>query len=111
MRPHRGERVQIGEPALDVQPLYGVGVVRRPDLRRETEHAEVEAVPAGGAALEEDVRPRVEHIALSKDCNVIFYGAHSDDAAGSAYPDCSDAFNQAMKDAIYLGSGNQVTIH
>lgn len=31
-------------------------------------------------------------IALSKDCNVIFYGAHSDDAAGSAYPDCSDAF-------------------
>lgn len=49
-------------------------------------------------------------IALSKDCNVIFYGAHSDDAAGSAYPDCSDAFNQAMKDAIYLGSGNQVTI-
>ena len=49
-------------------------------------------------------------IALSKDCNVIFYGAHSDDAAGSAYPDCSHAFNQAMKDAIYLGSGNQVTI-
>ena len=27
------------------------------------------------------------------------------DAAGSAYPDCSDAFNNAMKDAIYLGSG------
>ena len=52
----------------------------------------------------------VASIALSKDCNVIFYGAHSDDAAGSAYPDCSDAFNQAMKDAIYLGSGNQVTI-
>ena len=49
-------------------------------------------------------------IALSKECNVIYYGAHSDDAAGSAYPDCSDAFNKAMKDAIYLGSGKQVTI-
>ena len=30
-------------------------------------------------------------IALSKGCEVIYYGAHSDDAAGSAYPDCSDA--------------------
>ena len=49
-------------------------------------------------------------IALSKDCNVIYYGAHSDDAAGNAYPDCSDAFNKAMSDAIYIGSGNQLRI-
>lgn len=49
-------------------------------------------------------------IALSKDCSVIYYGAHSDDAAGNAYPDCSDAFNEAMKSAIELGSGNQLTI-
>lgn len=49
-------------------------------------------------------------IALSKDCNVIYYGAHSDDAAGNAYPDCSDAFNKAMGDAIYIGSGNQLRI-
>lgn len=49
-------------------------------------------------------------IALSKDCSVIYYGAHSDDAAGSAYPDCSDAFNNAMRSAIELGSGNQLTI-
>ena len=34
-------------------------------------------------------------IALSKGCEVIYYGAHSDDAAGSAYPDCSDEFNKA----------------
>ena len=44
-------------------------------------------------------------IALSKGCEVIYYGAHSDDAAGSAYPDCSDEFNKAMNEAIYLGSG------
>ena len=49
-------------------------------------------------------------IALSRECSVIYYGAHSDDAAGSAYPDCSDAFNTAMRDAIYLGSGTQMTI-
>ena len=49
-------------------------------------------------------------IALSKDCSVIYYGAHSDDAAGNAYPDCSSAFHHAMRDAIYIGSGNQLTI-
>ena len=49
-------------------------------------------------------------IALSKDCSVIYYGAHSDDAAGNAYPDCSRAFHHAMRDAIYIGRGNQLTI-
>lgn len=49
-------------------------------------------------------------IALSKGCSVIYYGAHSDDAAGNAYPDCSDAFHRAMGEAIYLGSGDQLTL-
>ena len=35
-------------------------------------------------------------IALSKGCGVIYYGAHADDAAGCAYPDCSPVFNNAM---------------
>ncbi|MDE5563902.1 MAG: 7-cyano-7-deazaguanine synthase QueC [Oscillospiraceae bacterium] len=49
-------------------------------------------------------------VALSHDCEVVYYGAHSDDAAGNAYPDCSSAFNQAMNTAIYLGSGEQLRI-
>lgn len=49
-------------------------------------------------------------VALSNDCGVIYYGAHSDDAAGNAYPDCSDDFNEAMNRAIYLGSGGQLRI-
>ena len=49
-------------------------------------------------------------IALSNGCDVIYYGAHSDDAAGSAYPDCSDEFNKAMNEAIYLGSGKELHI-
>lgn len=49
-------------------------------------------------------------IALSNECSFIYYGAHSDDAAGSAYPDCSQAFNQAMNQAIYEGSGHQLQI-
>lgn len=49
-------------------------------------------------------------IALSKECDVIYYGAHSDDAAGNAYPDCSDIFKNAMNQAIYEGSGHQLTV-
>lgn len=49
-------------------------------------------------------------IALSKKCEVIYYGAHSDDAAGNAYPDCSKSFNDAMNKAIYEGSGKQIKI-
>lgn len=49
-------------------------------------------------------------IALSKNCSVIYYGAHSDDAAGFAYPDCSPVFNNAMNEAIWEGSGHQLQI-
>lgn len=49
-------------------------------------------------------------IALSKDCGVIYYGAHADDAAGNAYPDCSEAFQNAINEAIYVGSGNQLKV-
>ena len=49
-------------------------------------------------------------VSLSKGCSVILYGAHSDDAAGSAYPDCSEAFNDAMSRAIYEGSGGQLRV-
>ncbi len=49
-------------------------------------------------------------VALSKECSVILYGAHADDAAGNAYPDCSAAFNEAMNTAVWEGSGKQVKI-
>ena len=40
----------------------------------------------------------------------IFIGAHADDAAGNAYPDCSKEFTDAMAQAIYLGSDKKVTV-
>ena len=46
--------------------------------------------------------------ALSKDCELIYYGAHADDSAGRAYPDCSPQFEFAMGEAIYEGSGCKV---
>ena len=49
-------------------------------------------------------------IALSNGCEEIYYGAHSDDAAGNAYPDCSSDFNDAINRAIYLGSGGELRV-
>lgn len=49
-------------------------------------------------------------VALSRECSVIYYGAHADDAAGNAYPDCSSAFHQAISDAIFIGSGEQLKV-
>lgn len=49
-------------------------------------------------------------IALSKGCSKIYYGAHADDSAGNAYPDCSKEFNDAMNTAVYEGSGKQLSI-
>ena len=49
-------------------------------------------------------------VALSKGCEVIFYGAHADDSAGNAYPDCSPAFNEAMNKAVWEGSGGQLKV-
>lgn len=49
-------------------------------------------------------------VALSRGCGVIYYGVHSDDAAGSAYPDCSSDFNSHISKAISIGSGEQLKV-
>ncbi|MGB8453064.1 MAG: 7-cyano-7-deazaguanine synthase QueC [Anaerocolumna sp.] len=49
-------------------------------------------------------------IALSNNCDYIYYGAHMDDAAGNAYPDCSAAFVDGMGKAIYEGSGQKLKL-
>lgn len=49
-------------------------------------------------------------VALSQGCNVIMYGAHHDDAAGNAYPDCSQEFVEAMAAAISLGTGGELRL-
>lgn len=49
-------------------------------------------------------------LALSVGCSCIYYGAHQDDAAGSAYPDCSESFFAGMNSAVYEGSGKALRL-
>lgn len=50
-------------------------------------------------------------IATSVHADTVFYGAHADDAAGRAYPDCTPEFAEAMDRAIYEGSGGLVRLY
>lgn len=52
----------------------------------------------------------VASIAVSVGASEIYYGAHADDSAGNAYPDCSVEFTEYMNNAIYSGTGGQVNI-
>ena len=40
----------------------------------------------------------------------IYYGAHSDDAAGNAYADCSPEFAEAMDKAINIGTYGNINV-
>lgn len=50
----------------------------------------------------------VASIALSVGAQEVWYGAHADDAAGNAYPDCSVEFVDKMNEAIEEGTANKV---
>lgn len=49
-------------------------------------------------------------IAVSVGATEVYYGAHADDAAGNAYPDCSPQFTEAIDRAIFLGTDKQVQV-
>ena len=47
-------------------------------------------------------------VALQLNCDIIYYGAHADDAAGRAYPDCTEEFITAQAEAISEGTAEKV---
>ena len=49
-------------------------------------------------------------IAVSVGASEIYFGAHADDAAGNAYPDCSPEFSNYMDSAIFFGTDRQVRV-
>lgn len=52
----------------------------------------------------------VASIAVGVGASQIWYGAHKDDAAGSAYPDCSFEFKKKMDAAILEGTAGAVSV-
>lgn len=49
--------------------------------------------------------------AISQNIDYIYYGIHYEvGVAHSLYPDCSEDFNQAINDAIFIGSGKKVSV-
>lgn len=48
--------------------------------------------------------------AYSIDADLVYYGAHADDAAGRAYPDCTPEFVNSMNEAVFWGTGKKVKV-
>lgn len=53
---------------------------------------------------------QVAALAYSQGAKYIVYGAHKDDYAGNAYPDCSPEFYEAMNQAIFIGTNHKVKV-
>jgi len=49
-------------------------------------------------------------VALTSECDLIYFGAHSEDASNWAYPDCTPEFIGAMSSAIYVGTYHKVRL-
>jgi len=58
-----------------------------------------------------DLVDREEATHMMRDCAGIYFGAHSEDAANWAYPDCTPEFIGAMSNAIYVGTYSCVRLH
>lgn len=50
-------------------------------------------------------------LAQAQKAEAIYFGAHAEDAAGDAYPDCTLHFVGSMAAAIYIGTYHQVRLH
>lgn len=49
-------------------------------------------------------------IAQAEEYNLIYYGAHAEDALNWAYPDCTPEFNGAQANAIFIGTNQKVQL-
>lgn len=80
-------------------------------IAEEEESLRANAVSEGmlpGAFDQQDFR--MAATANAKDIAAIYYGAHAEDAANWAYPDCTPEFNGSMANAIYTGSYNTIRL-
>jgi len=51
------------------------------------------------------------HAAPDEECEALFFGAHADDAANWAYPDCTPEFIGGMANAIYIGTYHKIRLY
>lgn len=49
-------------------------------------------------------------IAMAHEFDIVIFGAHADDIAGAAYPDCSPAFYFAAKEALRIATDGKIEV-
>ncbi len=51
------------------------------------------------------------YAATDPEAEAIYFGAHADDAANWAYPDCTPEFIGGMANAIYIGTYHKIRLY
>jgi 7-cyano-7-deazaguanine synthase len=105
---------------FDLSKIYqysNSAMLKQGEALKETSYAEQLAETKGNTPVNTYVPFRnglflsiVAALAIEIGASEVWYGAHADDAAGNAYPDCSEAFVNHMAAAIKEGSGQAVTL-
>jgi 7-cyano-7-deazaguanine synthase len=67
--------------------------------------------PGPGGYLKQQCDSKEEATLKAKDTAGIYFGAHAEDAANWAYPDCTPEFIGAMANAIYIGSYQAIRLY
>lgn len=63
------------------------------------------------SALTALAQAEFQNIKIAEKEWAIYFGAHAEDAANWAYPDCTPEFIGAMANAIYIGSYSTIRLH
>jgi 7-cyano-7-deazaguanine synthase len=105
---------------FDLSKIYehsNSAMLKQGEALKETSYAEQLAETEGKTPVNTYVPFRnglflsiVTALAIEIEASEVWYGAHADDAAGNAYPDCSMDFVNHMAAAIYEGSGKAVEL-
>jgi len=93
-------------------PAYGDSVLLNPDKPiPQVSYGEIEGVSPTYVPFRNGTLLSIATVkALEWGCNEIWFGAHAEDAAGWAYPDCTPEFTGAMAAAIYVGTYHKVRL-
>ena len=112
------ESLEVEQKVLDLSGMVGIGgltdktlVIPEKSYEELGEGVSPTYVPFRNGLLIAAAASIADGMAGADGHYAIVYGAHAEDAAGSAYPDCSDRFVRHMHDAVAIASYGRGRVH
>lgn len=110
---HIADHYQVVHRIWNVASSMGKGGLSDPDAPvPEVDYSELQGVSPTYVPFRNGLLLATITSLASEDpeCEVVGYGAHAEDAANWAYPDCTPEFIGAMANAIYIGTYHKIRL-